>query len=91
LRAWCAWQGSAAVDPAVGSAGVSGRQSRFEGSDRQGRGRLVDALRARGRVAAAELAPVAGWPDDGARAERIAASLVRDGLARRVGPDLVLP
>jgi hypothetical protein len=42
-------------------------------------------------VAAAELAPVAGWPDDRARAERIAASLVRDGLARRVGPDLVLP
>ena len=46
-RAWCAWRrrGCAEPDPAVGSAGVSGRQSRFEGSDRQGRGRLVDALR----------------------------------------------
>ncbi|MET0825453.1 MAG: A/G-specific adenine glycosylase, partial [Acidimicrobiales bacterium] len=41
----CAWRGGAEPDPAVGSAGVSGRQSRFEGSDRQGRGRLVDALR----------------------------------------------
>ena len=39
------WRGGAGPDPAVGSAGVSGRQSRFEGSDRQGRGRLVDALR----------------------------------------------
>ena len=35
----------------VGSAGVSTAQSRFDGSDRQGRGRLVDALR-HGRVPA---------------------------------------
>ena len=31
-------------DPAVGSSGVSGRQARFEGSDRQARGRLLKAL-----------------------------------------------
>ncbi|MFN8017624.1 MAG: A/G-specific adenine glycosylase [Acidimicrobiales bacterium] len=44
---WCAWRaaGCPPPDPAVGSHGVAGRQSRFEGSDRQGRGRLVDALR----------------------------------------------
>ena len=42
-------------DPAVGSAGAGGRQSTFAGSDRQGRGRLVDALR-RGPVALADVA-----------------------------------
>jgi A/G-specific adenine glycosylase len=99
VRSWCRWQGGATidgagargVDPAIGSAGVSGRQSAFEGSDRQGRGRLVAALRTDGRVAAVHLAAAAGWPDDEARARRIAASLVHDGLARAVGGDLVLP
>jgi A/G-specific adenine glycosylase len=67
-------------DPAVGSAGVSGGQSRFEGSDRQGRGRLVDALRL-APVRRAEVPTVMGWPADAARAERVAATLVRDGLA----------
>lgn len=80
----CAWRiaGNPAPDPAVGSAGVSGPQSRFEGSDRQGRGRLVDALRA-GPVAAADVASAAGWPDDVDRAARVAAGLVADGLADR--------
>ena len=77
----CGWMadGNAAPDPAVGSAGVSGPQSRFEGSDRQGRGRLVDALR-RGPVAAADLAPAMGWPDDAARANRVATGLVDEAL-----------
>ncbi|MGH2499308.1 MAG: A/G-specific adenine glycosylase, partial [Candidatus Limnocylindria bacterium] len=37
---WCGWRraGLGEPDPAVGSAGVAGRQSTFEGSDRQGRG-----------------------------------------------------
>ena len=56
-------------------------QSRFEGSDRQGRGRLLDALRL-GAVARDEVADRCGWPDDVARAERIASSLVSDGFAR---------
>jgi A/G-specific adenine glycosylase len=78
----CAWQlaGCPAPDPAEGSAGTSGRQSVFEGSDRQGRGRLVDALRV-GPVAASELAAVMGWPGDEVRASRVAATLVVDGLA----------
>ena len=82
LRHDCAWFGSGSPDPdpAVGSAGVSGGQSRFAGSDRQGRGRLVRALRA-GPVPVAELATVMGWPDDVGRAERVAATLVVDGLA----------
>lgn len=78
----CAWgrAGRPDPDPAVGSAGVSGRQSTFEGSDRQGRGRLVDALRL-GPVASAVLASTMGWPDDPERAARVAATLVADGLA----------
>lgn len=78
----CAWRraGNPMPDPAVGSAGVSGPQSRFEGSDRQGRGRLVDALRS-GPVPASRLAAAMGWPDDEPRAHRVAATLVADGLA----------
>jgi A/G-specific adenine glycosylase len=90
----CAWHagGQADPDPATGSAGVSQPQSRFEGSDRQGRGRLVDALR-RGPVARAHLATVMGWPDDPVRAERVAAGVVADGLAVAVsdGDALRLP
>jgi A/G-specific adenine glycosylase len=96
VRSWCEWRRTAAdggdrIDPAVGSAGVSGGQSPFAGSDRQGRGRLVDALRASGRVAAVDIAAAAGWPEDPARADRVARSLVRDGLALVEGADLVLP
>ena len=82
LTAHCAWHraGHPEPDPAEGSAGTSGRQSAFEGSDRQGRGRLVDALRL-GPVASADLPATMGWPDDRARAERVAATLVVDGLA----------
>ncbi len=78
----CLWQqnGRPDPDPAVGSAGVSTKQSRFEGSDRQGRGRLVDALRA-GVVADDQLEIVMGWPHDRPRAERVAMSLLEDGLA----------
>jgi A/G-specific adenine glycosylase len=80
----CAWmrRGRKEPDPAVGSAGASGRQSTFTGSDRQGRGRLVDALRA-GPVSldATVLAGACGWPDDPDRAARIVDGLVADGLA----------
>jgi A/G-specific adenine glycosylase len=79
----CAWAqaGRAEPDPADGSAGVSGGQSRFAGSDRQGRGRLVEALR-HGDVQTEDLATIMGWPDDASRADRVAASLVADGLVR---------
>ena len=89
LRAGCAWAGSG-PDPAVGSAGCGGRQSTFAGSDRQGRGRLVDALRL-GPVALTEVAVAAGWPDDAERAQRVAAGLVADGLAVAAGEVLALP
>ena len=86
LRRRCAWAraGRPDPDPARGSAGVSVSQSRFAGSDRQGRGRLVAALR-RGPLPADGLAAAAGWPDDPTRAVRIADGLVNEGLAVRDG------
>jgi A/G-specific adenine glycosylase len=92
VRSNCAWSaaGLAAPDPADGSAGVGTGQPRFEGSDRQGRGRLVDALR-RGPVAPADLPAVMGWPDDPPRAARVAATLVADGLVVAADEGLRLP
>jgi A/G-specific adenine glycosylase len=88
----CAWFGTGrqGPDPALRSAGTSGRQSRFAGSDRQGRGRLVDAMR-KGPLALERLAETAGWPDDPRRAARVAAGLVADGLAVRQPGRLALP
>jgi len=80
--AHCAWAraGHPEPDPARSSAGTTGPQSPFSGSDRQGRGRLVAALAA-GPIAACEVAAVAGWNEDPERAERVARGLVADGLA----------
>jgi len=82
LNEVCRWwlAGRPDPDPAVGSAGVSTGQTRFAGSDRQGRGLLVAALRT-GPVSRADLAVVMGWPDDPERAERVAAAVADDGLA----------
>jgi len=90
----CAWRraGNPEPDPARGSAGTSSGQSRFEGSDRQGRGRLVDALRNGGALGPGELAAAAGWPDDPIRTSGVVASLVRDGLVvERTDGSLALP
>ena len=78
----CAWAraGWPEPDPIGGSAGISGPQSRFDGSFRQGRGRLVDRLRL-GPLAPADIPAAAGWPDAPDRAADAAQSLVDDGLA----------
>ena len=92
VRRSCAWAaaGLSPPDPADGSAGVGAGQPRFEGSDRQGRGRLVEAL-CHGPVALADVATVMGWPDDPARADRVAVGLVDHGLAVQEGAVLRLP
>lgn len=69
--------GAAVADPA---APTRRRQGRFAGSDREGRGRLVGALRL-GPVQARTLASTAGWPGDERRAMRVAGALVTEGLA----------
>ena len=85
----CAWFGAGRPDPDP-AAGPAGRPPPFAGSDRQGRGRLVDALR-RGPVPRDGIALAAGWPDDPVRASRAAAGLVADGLAVDAGDVLALP
>jgi A/G-specific adenine glycosylase len=85
----CAWFN--APDRGPDPAPPGSRQTRFEGSDRQGRGRLVDALRS-GPVPSRRVGVVCGWPEDPVRARRVADGLVAEGLARRApGNVLVLP
>lgn len=74
----CGWQGNG-DDPAVASAGVSAPQSRFDGSDRQGRGKLVRALRSADRIRS-DAGSIMGWPEDPERTERVVAGLLADGM-----------
>jgi A/G-specific adenine glycosylase len=78
----CAWARAGRPQPDPGARRT--RQSPFAGSDRQGRGRLIAAMRD-GPVSPSRLARACGWPDDVVRARRVAQSLVSEGLARR-GP-----
>lgn len=87
LQTACAWHGSG-DDPAVGSAGVSTRQARFDGSDRQARGRLMRSLNA-GPVTVEQLPVVMRC--EAARAGRLTNDLEREGLVVRVGPVVCLP
>jgi A/G-specific adenine glycosylase len=84
VASFCAWRcaGCPEPDPMIGSAGISAPQSKFNGSFRQGRGRLLARL-TEGPVAGGEVALAAGWPDNPHRAEEAALSLVNDGLAVR--------
>jgi A/G-specific adenine glycosylase len=85
LRQQCRWRRSGRAAGGQGdpwrASPTARRQSAFEGSDRQGRGRLLDALRA-GPVSQGGVAAACGWPDDPARAVRVAAALVGEGFAR---------
>ena len=79
----CAWAraGWPAPDPVDGSAGISGVQAPFAGSDRQGRGRLVAALREAEVPHEPEaLAAACGWPGQPDRAARVVEGLLADGL-----------
>ena len=83
----CAWRaaGHPEPDPAVGSAGVSGRQAAFAGSDRQARGRLLRAVQD-GPVGDGDLVAIMQWGDRSdaqAAAAAVAESLRADGLAER--------
>ncbi len=89
LRSRCRW--AAAGCPPPDPAGPRTHQAAFGGSDRQGRGRLVAALR-RGPVRPSEVAAACGWPEDPSRARQVADGLVADGLSRLArGGTLVLP
>ncbi|HWD52708.1 MAG TPA: A/G-specific adenine glycosylase [Acidimicrobiales bacterium] len=87
IRKRCRWwaSGRSTPDPARGSAGVSTRQTVFAGSDRQGRGRLIDALRVR-PVREVDLPEIMGWPGQPERAARVAAGLMAEGMVVGLGP-----
>jgi A/G-specific adenine glycosylase len=78
LAARCDWARAGRPEPDPGARRTS--QGPFAGSDREGRGRLVAALR-RGPVPFDEVPSTAGWPADPIRAHRVAGGLVDDGLA----------
>ncbi len=85
----CAWHGDPAVaDPATASAGVSRRQARFEGSDRQARGRLLKRL-GQGSVRVDDVPEIVGREFDIAR--KIVDGLVRDGLCVIANDSIRLP
>lgn len=85
----CAWRGRG-PDPARASAHASRPQGRWEGSDRQARGRLMRAL-AGGPVRAGDLATAMGLGRARVRARRLADALVDEGLARRARGRYELP
>ncbi|MEZ7962593.1 MAG: A/G-specific adenine glycosylase [Ilumatobacter sp.] len=80
LVASCAWSaaGRPDPDPAIGSAGVSGKQARFEGSRRQARGKVLKALNNGAR-------PAADFD------LQILSSLLADGLIEQFGTTVTLP
>jgi A/G-specific adenine glycosylase len=84
----CAWHETGGAPPDPWRPGP--RQSRFEGSDRQGRGRLLKALR-RAPVAWSDVPAAMGWPDAPERARAVAAALVEEGLAATSRRGLALP
>lgn len=90
LAAWCEWRGTGYPDNAPTK---RPKQAKFEGSDRQARGRVMALLRASAgpapRGAALDAARL-GAPDAD-QAERALASLLSDGLVVAVGDDLALP
>jgi A/G-specific adenine glycosylase len=81
LRPQCRWTRAGLPEPDPWRASNSvRRQKAFVGSDRQGRGRLVQALR-QSPLPRRSLPDACGWPDDIARSLRITEALVAEGFA----------
>ncbi|HEY2213823.1 MAG TPA: A/G-specific adenine glycosylase, partial [Acidimicrobiales bacterium] len=84
LRTICRWHKAGLAEPDPWRTSPSVRpQPKFAGSDRQGRGRLLEALRS-GALPEGVIAETCGWPDDAIRATRIAQALVSEGFAEWV-------
>lgn len=87
VKKQCRFKGNG-VDPAATSAGVSKPQARFEGSDRQARGKALRAVSA----GAADIDDVIeSMHVDLDRAMILIRALTDEGLLRRVGGQLTLP
>ncbi len=79
IRQLCAWHGGPSQDPATGTAGTSKPQARFEGSNRQARGRLMRAL-SDGAVSSSRAAQVMKLQEQPERSALVVQSLLDDGL-----------
>jgi len=79
----CSWRKLGGDDPAPATAGTSKPQSRFEGSDRQARGKLMKAL-VSGAVRISDAAKVMGLMEQQERSDAIVKSLLEDGLVAQV-------
>lgn len=89
VRRQCRWHGEG-DDPAPVSAGASRPQGRFEGSDRQARGRAMRAV-GDGTRSEAEVIALMGLDDDRGRARTLIGALVDEGLLVRDGRNVRLP
>ena len=78
LKKFCSWRGEGS-DPVAYRNKPKRISIKFEGSDRQGRGRLINVLRKR-LVVSSELEEVMGWKGDPKRCERVVSGLIKDGL-----------
>jgi A/G-specific adenine glycosylase len=88
LAGRCAWRQSGGDDPAPLSAGVSRTQPPFEGSNRQLRGRVLNALRTGAHSRQELSASFVGV--EASRRDEVLAGLVRDGLITRRARAFVL-
>jgi A/G-specific adenine glycosylase len=89
LRRRCAWRNSGEdIDPARTTAGTARSQGRFEGSARQGRGRMIERLR-QSSATFEELRTATGWTDDAQVATQLN-DLMTAGLLSKHGAKFFL-
>ena len=86
----CKWNVQGGDDPAPASAMTSKPQARFEGSDRQARGKLMKALVESG-VKTSAAATVMGLDGQPVRAEKLVNDLITEGLVAVANGYLTLP
>lgn len=89
VKKQCKWAG-VGDDPAPASAGASKPQARFEGSDRQARGKAMRAV-GDGARSADEVIEAMGLDASTERAHQLIDNLVSEGLLIRSGKKLRLP
>lgn len=89
VRKLCRWNGTG-VDPALSSSGASRTQLRFSGSDRQARGRAIQAV-IDGITTPPAIVDAMQLSDDTERAERVLKDLVDEGLLVRRRGRINLP